>query len=129
MASIINDLKRIQRVSSVVTRATERCFPNAEVSRVMCEYSDGEFSIDLSATVLDYHDIDADICCVNAEKCTSMFIESILNSVDRIIRRLETKEKEFRSDLKEYGEAFSESPAAHLSSALMFKQIVTGIKP
>ncbi|AUI88892.1 hypothetical protein BS333_21190 (plasmid) [Vibrio azureus] len=128
MASIISDLKRIQRVSSVVTRATERCFPSAQVSRVMCEYSDGEFSIELSATVLDYHDIDVDICCVNAEKCTSMFIDSILNSVDRVIRRLEKEEKEFQSDLKEYGEAFSESPAAQLSSALMYKQIVAGIK-
>ncbi|EGR1127005.1 hypothetical protein ACS0KN_002528 [Vibrio cholerae] len=129
MASIISDLKRIQRVSSVVTRATERCFPSVEFSRVTCEYSDGEFSIELSARVFDYHDLDADICSVSAEKCTSMFVESILNSVDRIIRRLEKEEDEFRNDIREYGEAFSESPAAHLSSALMFKQILTGIKP
>ncbi|HAV1574374.1 hypothetical protein [Vibrio parahaemolyticus] len=129
MASIINDLKRIQRVTSVVTRATERCFYNAEVSRVTCEYSGSEFTLKLSATVLEHYDLDADICCVSADKCASMFIESILNSVERIIRRLEKEEEEFRSDVKEYGEAFSESPAAYLSSALMFKQIVSGIKP
>lgn len=128
MVSIINDLKRIQRVSSVVTRATERCFPNVELSLITCGYSGGEFSIEMSATVLDYHDLDADICSVTAEKCISMFVESILNSIDRIIKRLEKEEKEFRSDIKEYGKAFSESPAVYLSSALMFKKIIMGIK-
>lgn len=129
MASVISDLKRIQRVSSVVTRATERCFPRAEVSRVMCEYSDSEFAIELSATVLEYHDLNAEICSASAEKCTSIFIESILNSIDSIISVLEKEENEFRSDIKEYGEAFTESPAVHLTSALMFKQIISGVKP
>ena len=129
MASIINDIKRIQRVASVVTRAAERCFHNTEISRVTSEYSGSEFTLGLSVTVLDYYDLDADICCVSASECASMFIESILNSVERIIIKLEEEEKEFQSDINEYGEAFSESPAAYLSSALMFKQIISGIKP
>ncbi|WP_172587482.1 hypothetical protein [Shewanella xiamenensis] len=128
MASIINDLKRIQRVVSVVTRATERCFHNTDVSLVTCKYSSGEFTMELSANVLEYYYLDAHICCASADKCASMFIASILNSVDRIISKLEKEEKEFRIDVKKYGEAFSESPAAYLSSAFMFKQIITGIK-
>ena len=58
----------------------------------------------------------------------SRSIKELLDQTDKIIKELEGNEKELRRDLKDYGQAFSESPAVILSSVQMFKQIVESIK-
>ena len=58
----------------------------------------------------------------------SRSIKELLGQTNKIIKDLEGDEKELRRDLKEYGQAFSESPAVILSSVQMFKQIIDSIK-
>lgn len=128
MAKITNDLKRMQRISSVITRAVERCFSIAEISCLSCKFEYGEFAFKLSSTVFDCSDINVDISDKSSEKCMSRSIKKILDQVNKIIKELEADEKELRRDIKKYGEAYSESPAVTLSSVQMFKQIIESIK-
>jgi hypothetical protein len=128
MAKITNDLKRIQRISSVITRAVERCFSDAEITYLSCKFEYGEFTFELSSTIFDFTDISVDVTDKSSEKCMTRSIKELLTAINNIIKGLEADEKELRLDLKKYGQRFSESPAVTLSSVLMFKQIVESIK-
>lgn len=128
MAKITNDLKRIQRISSIVARAIESCFSNAEISCLLCKFEHEEFTFELSSTIFDYKDINIDVSDKRSEKCMSRSIKQLLDQIDKIIKDLEGNEKELRRDLKKYRQAFSESPAVILSSVQIFKQIIESIK-
>ncbi|WP_105171104.1 hypothetical protein [Pseudoalteromonas sp. T1lg24] len=128
MAKITNDLKRIQRISSVITRAIENCFSNAEISCLLCKFEYEEFTFELTSTIFDYTEINIDVSDKSSEKCMSRSIKQLLDQINKIINNLESDEKELRRDLKKYGQAFSESPAVLLSSIQMFKQIIESIR-
>ena len=61
MTKITNDIKRIQRISSIITRAVESCFPNAEISRLSCKFEYEEFTFKLSSTIFDFTNINVDL--------------------------------------------------------------------
>ena len=128
MANIIESLNKLQRVATVVTRAAERCFQDADVSQVTCEYNTGDYRIEFSADILEYHYLDSEVSCSNVDKCLSVFVYNLLKSIEKIIIELESIENEYQDDLRKYGETHIESKALSLSSALMFKQIVSRIK-
>ncbi|MDF1763340.1 MAG: hypothetical protein P1U57_08025 [Oleibacter sp.] len=128
MAKITDDLKRIQRISSVITRALERCFSNADISYLSYKFEQGEFTFELSSTIFDSTKISVDVTDKNSEKCMSNSIRQLLTEINKIIKDLENNEKELRRDIKKYGVVFSESSAVTLSSVQMFKQIIVSIK-
>ena len=127
MPSIIRSYKKIQRVSSVVVRAAERCFPKSEVSNVKCEYSYGEYSLELTVSLFEYESIDVEVSNVDVNKCSEQFIEKIKKSIGNIIKELKKEEQEIKNDIKEYGETYADSSMQYLSSALMFEQIICNI--
>lgn len=128
MAKITNDLKRIQRISSVITRAIESCFLNADISCLLCKFEYEAFTFELSSTIFDYSEINIDVSDKSSDKCMSRSIKQLLDQINKIIKDLEADEKELRKDLKKHGQTFSESPAVILSSVKMFKQIIESIK-
>ena len=128
MASMINDYKKIQRVLAFATRAAERCFFKVKITNVKCEYWDDEYSLELSFDIFEYDDVSSSASHTCATKCSIRFIEDLDKAINKIIKALEFEEKERQKDIKEYGEAFSESQAINISSALMFKQIIKCIK-
>ncbi|WP_028304668.1 hypothetical protein [Oceanospirillum maris] len=128
MASIVNDLKKIQRVSSVVIRAIERCFQNFDISLVSSEYSYGEFTIKLDVRVFDGYEIDADLCNKNAKDCARLFINRVIKCSDDMINGLDKEEKRYRREVDEYRDSYTDASPISLSSALMFKQIIENIK-
>tara|TARA_R110001592_G_C13179697_1_gene750719 strand:- start:3087 stop:3467 length:381 start_codon:yes stop_codon:yes gene_type:complete len=121
MAKITDDIKRIQRISSIITRAVESCFPNAEISCLSCKFVYEEFTFELSSTIFDFTNINVDISDKSSEKCMSRSIKKILGEINNIIKNLEADEKQLRRGLKKYEQGFSESPAVILSSVQMFK--------
>lgn len=127
MASIIRNYKNIQRISSVIVRAAERCFQNAEVTHVKCEFWQGEYTLELNVNIFEFESFDVEISHVDVNKCVEQFIGEIKNIINKIIKELELKESEIKQDIKEYDKAFTDSPLQYLSSVLMFNQIICNI--
>lgn len=127
MPNIIRSYKKIQRISSVVVRAAERCFPTSEVTNVKCEFSYDEYSLELTVSIFECESIDVEVTNVDVDKCSQQFIEKIKRSIGNLIKELKKEEQEINKDIKEYGGMFADRPMQHLSSALMFEQIVCNI--
>ena len=132
MAAIANDLKKIQRVLSLIVRAIERCFDSPEVLYAECGYSDGVYTMTLTAnifndSVLDI-DFDVDVENESSKKCITIFFREISNAIGKAVVQIDAEEKKIAKDIKEYGESYSESVVVQLSSILMFEQILSSLK-
>ena len=68
MAKITNDLKRMQRISLVISRALERCFSSAKVSCLSCKFEYDKFAFEISSTIVDYSRIDIDVSDKSVDK-------------------------------------------------------------
>lgn len=98
MAKITNDLKRIQRISSILIRTIEGCFIDAEIRKVSCKYYDsGEFSLEFDSYVFDFPLLDDlsfpvylhfTINDVSAKECVSAMKEEILAQTYEIEEKL-----------------------------------------
>jgi hypothetical protein len=128
MSSIIRDLKKIQRIISIVVRAAERCFQNAEVTYLECTYEKSEFTLKLNIDLFKFEYIEVEVSSDDANYCIEQFLRGIRMTMHRIIKELKDKEFEIKSDIKKYDQSFSDSPLLYLSSAVMFNQVINNIK-
>lgn len=132
MAAIANDLKKIQRVLSLIVRAIERCFDKPEVLYAECGYSDGVYSIRVLANIFNDSvlDIDFDIDVENesSKKCITIFFREISSSISKAVDKIDAEEKRISKDVKEYGESYNESVVVQQSSLLMFEQIFSSLR-
>ncbi|MBC7006391.1 hypothetical protein BIZ37_27930 [Photobacterium sp. BZF1] len=129
MASIISELKAIQRVLSVTVRAGEKCFPQSNISSVNSEFNYDEFILSIS---LDIFDNDATINASGdgstGKKCIAAFITDLKKETKSLLKDFEKDEKERQSDIQKYGEACSDSMAVPISACKMFLTVVDSIQ-
>lgn len=132
MATIANDLKKIQRILSLIVRAIERCFDKPDILYAECGYSYGVYSMKLSANIINDSVLDigfdVDIENENSKKCITIFFGEVSNAIGKAIDEIDAEEKKISKDIKEYGESYSESVIVQQSSILMFKQIFSSLK-
>jgi len=83
--------------------------------------------LEININIFEFESIEVEVTHKNADKCSEKFIEAINNSISKVIKELEKEENGIKQDIKEYDQAFSDSPLLHLSSVLMFKQITCNI--
>ena len=129
MPSIINDIRRIQRVSSVIIRATERCFSQASILLANSSY-DGEYKLQLHVDLFDSYYLDVESSSSDSKECCEFFISELLDKIDNIIKEFEKEDREYaRSVNKNWIYSLNESQAVNLTTTEMFKRILTTIKP
>jgi hypothetical protein len=128
MASIIKNYKKIQRVSSVILRAAERCLHEVDVTQVRSVFTNDEYILQISMVFFEHEAIDITIIHKNANECIKLFISQITGSIDILIDKLKCEE-ERNKGIEEYDSAIldADNTLIFLSSALMFKQIIKSI--
>lgn len=135
MARIASDIKRLQRLASLITMATETCFSETKIFCVSWGYYSDKYHFSLSSENLKCNDnpflhsaldIDFSVAESDSASCVSQTINILNLRIDEIIKALNRIE---RKDIKTYD--YDSDIFGFLvikSSTLMFKQIVGNLK-
>ena len=127
MTNMHSELKKMQRVLSVVTRAADRCFQAPVFKLIASEFYENHFTIDISFIVFDEEEVSASASNINCADAVEEFIVKADTSVSDIIKRLSWDETRTKTGISKHKPDFTPENEVQLTSTIMFKQLIVSL--